>query len=277
MPTIRFRHRTMPLVGALLLALAAPAAEACRAPPARQLIAPDEQVRLAMDVALGQVISATPLDGEQVEYRFLVLDQLGGAARKVFTVIGRSADRYGKDTSFNGQTDFAFWARGGGRTWNGSDCVIHPDFVIGNSYLVFIGSPPTWRSFEKIDMVGGSVDQDDKWLVYVKDRLHQRRDADGPAATADRATVPDYERIGRFVYAFHRIVSRDSLERKTLAAQHAPTPLLLRAGQLADEFDHIVKDGASVPQAEIDATLNEAAAVRTVLDAWQQSGKPLTP
>jgi hypothetical protein len=277
MPTERFRHRTMPLVGGLLLALAAPASQACYSPPASQLIAPDEQVHQALDVALGQVISATPLNAEQVEYRFLVLDQLTGPARKVFTVIGSSGDRHGKDSTFNGHADFAFWARGGGRTMNGSDCVIHPDFVVGNSYLVFLGAAPTWRSFEKIDMVGGSVEQDDKWLAYVKDRLHQRRDADGPAATADRATVPDYERIGRFVYAFHRMVSRDSLERKTLAAQHAPTPLLLRAGQLADEFDHIVKDGAAVPQAEIDATLNEAAAVRTVLDAWQQSGKPLTP
>jgi hypothetical protein len=272
MPTIRFRHRTMPLVGGLLLALAAPASQACYSPPASQLIAPDEQVHQALDVALGQVISATPLDAEQVEYRFLVLDQLTGPARKVFTVIG-SGDRHGKDSSFNGHTDFAFWARGGGRTMNGSDCVIHPDFVVGNSYLVFLGAP-TWRSFEKIDMIGGSVDPDDKWLVYVKDRLRQRRNADGSAAAADRATVPDYERVGRFVYAFHRIVSRDSLERKTLAAQQAPTPLLLRAGQLADAFDHILKDGAAVPQAEIDATLKEAAAVRTMLDAWQQSGKP---
>jgi len=262
---------------ALLLALAAPASEACRAPPARQLIAPEEQVRLAMDVALGQVISATPLDGADVEYRFLVLDQLAGPARKVFTVIGRSADRYGKDTSFNSHTDFAFWARGGGRTWNGADCVIHPDFVLGNSYLVFLGAPPTWRSFEKIDMIGGGVDQDDKWLVYVKDRLRQRQEADGSAVAADRATVPDYERVGRFVYAFHRVVSRDSLELKTLAAQHAPTPLLLRAGPLADEFDHILKDGAAVPQAEIDATLGEAAAVRTMLDAWRESATPPTP
>jgi hypothetical protein len=278
MPTKRFRNRTMPLVGGLLLALAAPASQACYSPPASQLIAPDEQVHQALDVALGQVISATPLDAEQVEYRFLVLDQLTGPARKVFTVIGRSADRYGKDTSFNSHTDFAFWARGGGRTWNGSDCIIHPDFVLGNSYLVFLGAAPTWRSFEKIDMIGGSVDQDDKWLVYIKDRLRQRQEVDGSAAAVSgQAAVPGYERIGRFVYAFHRIVSRDSLERKTLAAQQAPTPLLLRAGQLADEFDHILKDGAAVPQAEIDATLGEAAAVRTMLDAWRQSATPPTP
>jgi hypothetical protein len=84
MPTERFRHRTMPLVGGLLLALAAPASQACYSPPASQLIAPDEQVHQALDVALGQVISATPLNAEQVEYRFLVLDQLTGPARKVF-------------------------------------------------------------------------------------------------------------------------------------------------------------------------------------------------
>jgi hypothetical protein len=154
-----------------LLALHAAASEACYAPPPGQLIPPDEQLVTASDVAVGQVISATPLGDYLVEYRFLTLEQVAGQAQKVFTVMGEPAGFNNKDTSFNDHADFRFWARGGGRVMNGSDCVIHPGFVVGNSYLVFLGSPPTWRSFEKIEMVDGRPNPDDKWLVYVKQML----------------------------------------------------------------------------------------------------------
>ena len=274
MSTRRFHNRAIPLVWGLLLALAAPASQACRATPVRQLIAPDVQVRLATDVALGQVISATPLGGEQVEYRFLALEQLAGPARKVFTVIG-SPDRYGKDSAFDGHADSAFWTRAGGRVMHGTDCVIHPSFVVGNSYLVFIDASPTQRSYEKIDMVGDAVNQDDKWLIYVRDQLGKA--AAGDAAAPVPAPIPEYERVGRFIYAFHRIVSRDSLERITLFGQHAPTPLLLQAGRLGDEYDHILKNSATVPDAEIAAALRRAAAVRTALDAWRESGSQVQP
>ena len=173
----------------VVLALHAAASEACWAPPPRQLIGIDEQLGQAMDVAVGQVIGATPLGDQQVEYRFLVLEQLAGPAQKVFTVMGGPAERSDKDSTFDHHRDVAFWARGGGRTMNGSDCVIRPGFVVGNSYLVFLGSTPTWRSFEKIDMIVGIADPDDKWLAYVKARLA------GTATGRDGA--PDDERVGR--------------------------------------------------------------------------------
>jgi hypothetical protein len=245
----------------LLLALDATAGQACRRPPPGQLIPADEQVRSATDVAVGQVIGATPMGSQEVEYRFIVLDQLAGPARKTFAIMGHAAERGGKDTTFGDHTDFAFWARGGGRVMNGADCVIRPDFVVGGSYLVFLDSPATWRSFEKIDMVNGIVNGEDKWLAYVKAQLGKRENS-----------MPEYERVGRFIYAFHRSVSRDDLDRKTLAGQGAPTELLLRAGKLADEFDHIVKSmksSASVPDAELDATLREAEAVGAALAAWR--------
>jgi hypothetical protein len=244
-----------------LLALHGAASEACRMPPAGQLIPPEEQLRLATNVAVGQVIGATPLSDYQVEYRFLTLEQLAGPELKVFTVMGGPAERDGNDSTYNDHSDFVFWARGGGRTMNGSDCVIRPGFVIGNSYLVFLGTVPSWRSFEKIEMVDGRVNADDKWLVYVKQMLS------GRGAGGD--VVPAYERVGRFIYGFHRIVSRDELDRKTLAAQHAPTGLLLRAGTLADEFDRIVKSGAAVSDVQIDVTLREAAEVEVALAAWR--------
>jgi hypothetical protein len=259
----------------LLLALEAGTSQACRVPPRGQLISADEQVRLATDVAVGQLISATPLGDWDVEYRFLVLEQLAGAKRKVFTVNGRAWDRYHKDTSFKDHADFAFWARGGGRVMNDSDCVIHPAFIVGNTYLVFLGAPATWRSFEKIDMRDGKVNQDDKWLAYVKSTL-AGRPASSMAAT-ERDATPDYERIGRFIYGFHRILPRQDLDRKTLAAQHAPAELLLRVGKLADELDHVVSDGANPPDAELDATLREALAVNAALAAWRETGTGRTP
>jgi hypothetical protein len=155
---------------ALPLALIAGVAHACYVPPADQMVGVAEQVSRAANVALAQAIGATPMGDGVVEYRFLVLEQLAGPALKVVTVMG-GAGSDSKDNSFDHHQDSAFWAHGGGRTMNGSDCVIRPAFAVGNSYLLFLGSAPTWRSFEKIEMSGGVPDQDDKWLAYVKARL----------------------------------------------------------------------------------------------------------
>jgi hypothetical protein len=90
----------------------------------------------------------------------------------------------------------------------------------------------------------------------------------GRAAGGDG--VPAYERIGRFIFGFHRIVSRDELDRKSLAARHAPAELLSRAGRLADEFDRIVQNGGAVADVQMDVTLREAAEVQKALAAWRQ-------
>jgi hypothetical protein len=243
-----------------LLALQAAAAQACYSPPPKQLIGVDEQVAQASNVALAQVIGATPMGDYQVEYRLLVLEQLAGPTQKVITVMGGPASS-ARDTTFHSHQDFAFWAHGGGRTMNGADCVVRPGFTVGNSYLVFLGSTSTRRSFEQIGMVDGHLDADDKWLAYVKAHL-------GGTAAA-RESAPDYERVGRFIYGFYRIVPRDDLDIKALAAQHAPDPLLLRARLLADEYERIVKNFASTPDAEIDATLHEAGEVHAALQAWR--------
>jgi hypothetical protein len=243
------------------LALAAAASHACRVAPQAQLIGATEQVERATDVAVGQVIAATPLGGQDVEYRFLVLEQVAGAPRKVFTVMGRAATGKEQDSAFDHHRAFAFWARGGGRTMNGSDCAIHPSFVVGNSYLVFLDSAPTWRSFEQIDMTAGRIDPDDRWLAYVKQGFA------GQPASAEG--VPGYERVGRFLYGFQRIMTQEDLDSKALAAQHPPPELLYRAGRLADEFDHIAKNPAKFPDAQLDATLREAGEVHAALEAWR--------
>lgn len=252
----------------LTLMLYCGAGHACRMAPAGQVLSLEAQMRLATDVAVGQVISATPIGGTDVEYRLLTLERLAGEPGAVLTVIGRAADRRDQETTFHAHRDFAFWAPGGGRAMNNADCTMHQAFLVGSSYLIFAGTPTTRRSVEQIAMVDGVIDPDDQWLRYVREQLRQRAAPERAAAPTSEAQRPAYERIGRFIYAFHRFVLRDDLDRKTLAAHHAPADLVLRAGRLADAFDQIVA-GNAAPDAALEATLDEARTVNTLLAAWK--------
>jgi hypothetical protein len=73
--------------------------------------------------------------------------------------------------SSDDHSDAAFWQRGGGRLYNDGDCLLRPDFTVGETYLVFRNAPATWRSFEHIATVQDHPDPNDKWLVYVKENL----------------------------------------------------------------------------------------------------------
>lgn len=152
-----------------------------------------------------------------------------------------------------------------------ADCTMRQAFLVGSSYLVFAGTPITRRSVEQIAMVDGMIDPDDQWLRYVREQLRQRAAPERATTSSNEAQPPGYERIGRFIYAFHRFVLRDDLDRKTLAAHHAPADLVLRAGRLADAFDQIVA-GNAAPDAALEATLAEARAVNTLLAAWKADG-----
>jgi hypothetical protein len=157
----------------LLLALDGAACQACYAPPQAQSIGPDEQLQQATDVALARVtdarqIGATVQGTKIVAYLFRVLERLAGSGREEFTLQGWAREGQDSDTTFNDHAHPAFWSRGGGRTRNDMDCAIHPSFTVGASYLVFLGSPATWRSYERIDMRGGAMYPADKWLAHVK-------------------------------------------------------------------------------------------------------------
>lgn len=152
------------------LSIAAGACLACRAPRSEQLIDPDVQVALATDVVLARAVSAAPRhdkDGE-VDYQFLVLQRLAGPDQQMFS-ISSSAPGRSRDTTFDHHRDEAFWQRGGGRTMNDTDCVIHPDFVVGKTYLIFRNPPMTWRSFEEVE------GDDDQWFRYVQARVRRNR------------------------------------------------------------------------------------------------------
>lgn len=142
---------------------------ACRVPPPEQLISPDVQISLASDVALAKVVSATPRDdnGRDVDYEFLVLKRLAGPDQQLFSISGH-AHGISPNTTFSNHRDEAFWQRGGGRVMNDTDCVIHPDFIVGKTYLVFRSLPMTRRSFEEIETLDGRSSDDDKWFVYAQ-------------------------------------------------------------------------------------------------------------
>lgn len=197
--TLASRHTVTALRAAagLVLALAATTSSACYTPPRDQLIGVDEQIYGASDITVAQVIAATPLGGNSVEYHFTVLQRLAGADQTSFEMTGFVPRSNAIDTSFDRHRAPAFWAHGGGRSMNDMDCVIHPTFVVGATYLVFRAMAPTWRSFEKIEAANGVVDEGDRWLAYVKAKLGMpsvpSMSRPGGAAT------PDYARIGKFI------------------------------------------------------------------------------
>lgn len=94
------------------------------------------------------------------------------------------------------------------------------------------------------------------------------QDAPAAAEAAKPAKARDYERIGRFIYAFHRAgVSRERLTDPVLA-RRAPPELAQRAGALADKFDQILAKQVTASDEELKATLREAALVGAAIAQW---------
>jgi hypothetical protein len=165
------------LVGTLVSSVS----HACRVPPREQVITPEEQIALATDVTLVKVVRATPSPipnsggRPSVEYEFEVQERLLGPEEQSFVLIGANGETR-HNSSSNDHSDEAFWQRGGGRLYNDPDCVLRPNFVVGENYLVFRGKPATWRSFEHIVTVRGKPNSADRWLFYAKQKLEGLRD-----------------------------------------------------------------------------------------------------
>lgn len=167
--------------GAVLLLglLASAASQACGAPPREQVVTPDEQIALATDVTLARVIRATPsglpnFGGRQsMDYEFDVQQRLRGMPQIRFILPGAEGETRPAPASGD-HSDPVFWKRGGGRLFNDPDCVLRPNFIVGELYLVFRGTPATWRSFEHIETVGGRPNPGDQWLAFVKEQLTER-------------------------------------------------------------------------------------------------------
>jgi hypothetical protein len=160
----------------LLNTLVVPFSHACRTPPMEQVVTPEQQIAIATDVSVARVIRATPSPlpasggRPSVEYEFEVEERILGPDEPRFVIIGARGETRPRPGSTD-HSDKEFWERGGGRLCNDSDCVLRPNFTVGERYLVFRGNPATWRSFERIEFVRGRPNAEDKWLAYVKARL----------------------------------------------------------------------------------------------------------
>lgn len=148
---------------------------ACYSPPQNQLMSVDRQIALASDVSVAKVIRATALGDGNTEYEFLVQERIAGPFRPRFTIVGHGVPSNDDRGDFGNHTDEAFWRGGGGRLFNDTDCVIHPTFVVGASYLAFVGQTITRRSFERIATSNGHFNASDKWLAYVETALRGAR------------------------------------------------------------------------------------------------------
>ena len=170
-----FAHRPLrsAVLALLSIALGTGAAEACRRAPEVQLMSPERQIAFARDVAVARVISAHPIGDDTFEYRFVVLKRLAGPDSQSFTLQGLAPDsRFASQRGDRADHDgLRFWARGGGRVMNDPSCTLRPWFTLGESYLVILDQPYTYRSFEHIATVDGQYDANDKWLTYVERRL----------------------------------------------------------------------------------------------------------
>lgn len=79
--------------------------------------------------------------------------------------------------------------------------------------------------------------------------------------------MPDYERIGKFIYTFHRVCGRPVEDLAADALPKSVSPeLAARAASLAQRFNLLAKDFAAATDEDFAATLEEAAAVRALID-----------
>jgi hypothetical protein len=74
------------------------------------------------------------------------------------------------------------------------------------------------------------------------------------------ASEADYERIGRFIYGFHRFASPDAL-RELQAGEPLPAGLAGRGAALAERFEAVLADweGDSASDERIDALLKDTS------------------
>jgi hypothetical protein len=163
----RLLHRITLLV--LLFIGGASVAWACYTTPRYHLIDVDQQIASAQNVYLAKAVSVKTVHGKDATFGFVVLQRLAGPERDSFTLPGRTAEADHAAPASLDHSDAAFWKAGGGRLFLDDDCEIHPRFVVGKNYLVFIDQPVSRRSFEEV-----TVAATDKWLAYVTKKLGVR-------------------------------------------------------------------------------------------------------
>lgn len=83
----------------------------------------------------------------------------------------------------------------------------------------------------------------------------------------------DYERIGRFIYTFLRVCGSIDELNETAQATNAAPELKDLASNLAQKFDHILKNAASTSEKELETTLSKASEVQAQINEWRNKGQ----
>jgi hypothetical protein len=153
----------------IFLALVCGQSLACYVPPAEQIVTPQALLASAKTVVLARATKGEWMNNGAVRYYFAVERQFAGGPIATFDLVGATAPGGGGDETYSHHHDGRFWQAQFGRLPNDTDCEIHPDFVIGGTYLIFLNQPYTRKSFERIVRVGRDSQTKDKWLAYVED------------------------------------------------------------------------------------------------------------
>jgi uncharacterized membrane protein len=79
----------------------------------------------------------------------------------------------------------------------------------------------------------------------------------------------DYERIGRFIFSFHRVCGSVEGLAEPRLVRNAPRELAQRASDLSAAFHRIINNPASISENEIESTLRKATEVQAEIDRWR--------
>lgn len=149
---------------------------ACLAPPAHMIVDHEELVHRTETIVLAKALggsddTAKVWKKQHELMQFERLELLKGRTPLHFTIPNgfilsqvMDVNEFGGgsyETDFDRHRDPRFWKKKWARQWNEPDCALRPTFTVGNTYLLFLGTPH-WQGYERIET------NDDVWLETVR-------------------------------------------------------------------------------------------------------------
>ena len=120
----------------------------------------------------GQLTVAPGLDGDHdpIKYTFSIMETIKGKHTNEISLEGFHERKETIKNKDYHHKEEEFWKDNAGRLYNAPDCQIHPSFVLGGIYLLFLDEPYHRKSFELIGYMDKHIPED-KWLAYVKEKV----------------------------------------------------------------------------------------------------------
>ena len=100
-----------------------------------------------------------------------------------------------------------------------------------------------------------------------------------PASAQTTATTPPtdlyddahYERVGRLIYGYQRLLGTADDKQRAAIAQHAPPALADHVARMTAEYDAIMHEHGDVPDTRLNAAIGELQALSLELAAWKKT------